>query len=196
MPGFGEGDVRLAMHRRLLNVLAGFVRAGFVLCVVIGLIIPPLFLVFAGRGTTLETCLWITWFVASLGYSALNRLEDHKARKYEKFRFSPEGQRRRAQEVQQSIAAIIAGTQARPKLSRDDIRRLVEGFPAGAVMTMARYVAKNIAKEELKGRGVKMSEIEASDINEIANALLETDASIIETAKANFKKLNPGKRYA
>ena len=77
-----------------------------------------------------------------------------------------------------------------------DIRRLVEGFPAGAVMTMARYVAKNIAKEELKGRGVKMSEIEASDINEIANALLETDASIIETAKANFKKLNPGKRYA
>jgi ATP-dependent DNA ligase len=44
-------------------------------------------------------------------------------------------------------------------------------------MTMARYLAKNIAKEELKSRGVKI---------EIADALLETDGSII-TAKANLE---------
>ena len=54
-------------------------------------------------------------------------------------------------------------------------------------MTMARYLAKNIAKEELKSCRVKISEIKASDTNEIADALLETDGSIIETAKANLE---------
>ena len=117
-----------------------------------------------------------------------------RSSKYDEFRFSPEGQRLRAQEVQQSIAAIIADAQARPKLSSDDIRPLVEGFPAGYVMIQARRLAKNIAREKLESSGVKMYEIKASDINEIANALLETDVSIIETARANLEKRNPGKR--
>jgi ATP-dependent DNA ligase len=39
----------------------------------------------------------------------------------------------------------------------------------------------------LKSCGVKISEIKASYTNEIADALLETDGSIIETAKANLE---------
>ena len=123
-------------------------------------------------------------------------LMHRRSRKFLDIHHSPEGQRLRAQEVQASITAIIAAAQARPKLSSNDIRRLVEGFPAGYVMIEARRLAKNIAREKLESSGVKMYEIKASDINEIANALLETDVSIIETARANLEQRDPGKRYA
>jgi hypothetical protein len=127
---------------------------------------------------------------------SLRHVDARRSRKFLDIHHSPEGQRLRAQEVQQSIAAITADAQARPKLSSDDIRPLVEGFPAGHVMIEARRLAKNVAREKLESRGVKMFEIKTSDINEVANALLETDVSIIQTARANLEKSNLGKRYA
>ena len=85
---------------------------------------------------------------------------------------SPEGQRRSAEKVQEIIAEIIAD--ARRLGSHTE--RLPVGstmFPAGAVMTEARRVAKNIAKAKLKAQGVKVNyEVQLSEITKIANVLI------------------------
>lgn len=56
-------------------------------------------------------------------------------------------------------------------------------------MTEARRLARNIAKDELRRRGIKHTwEVDANELTRIANALLETDLNIIGTAKANLEK--------
>lgn len=58
---------------------------------------------------------------------------------------------------------------------------------SGAVMTEARRLAKNIIKDEMKRVGIKISHVEPKEITAAANELLKSDASIIETAKANLE---------
>lgn len=58
---------------------------------------------------------------------------------------------------------------------------------SGAVMTEARRLAKNIIKDEMKRAGLKISHVEPKEITAAANALLEADPSIIETAKVNLE---------
>lgn len=59
---------------------------------------------------------------------------------------------------------------------------------SGAVMTEARRIARNIVKDTLKAAGHKISHYEASEITKAANALIEADPSIVETAKENLEK--------
>lgn len=58
---------------------------------------------------------------------------------------------------------------------------------SGAVMTEARRLARNLVKDEMKRQGIKISHVEASEITKAANALLDEDPSIVETAKANLE---------
>lgn len=59
---------------------------------------------------------------------------------------------------------------------------------SGAVMTEARRIARNLVKDAMKANGIKVSHVEASEITKAANALLEADPSIVETAKANLEE--------
>ncbi len=58
---------------------------------------------------------------------------------------------------------------------------------SGAVMTEARRVARNLVKDAIKAAGMKVSHVEASEITKAANALIETDPTIIEMAKTNLE---------
>src|SRR5262245_22370207 len=133
------------MRRRLLNVLGGFIG----LCAGIGSPIAILLLLlahyFGWWGATLEKYPWLVVALVLIFLSrfVLGALLDYHDRKYSACLHSPEGQRRRAQKVQESIAAIISDAQARPKLNLENIRCSVEGLPAGAVMTEARRLANN-----------------------------------------------------
>jgi hypothetical protein len=121
----------------------------------------------------------------------------YKSRKYFRFLYSPEGQRQKAQEIQESIAAIIADAQeGRPKLKPNELdRSIFDGFPPSEVMAAARYLAKNAAKDELQKRGIKLHSVEASEITKIGNALLEVDLlSFIENAKVDLEKSNYRRR--
>lgn len=57
---------------------------------------------------------------------------------------------------------------------------------SGAVMTEARRLAKNLVKDAMKANGIKISHVAASEITKAANALLEADPSIIDTATKNL----------
>jgi hypothetical protein len=59
---------------------------------------------------------------------------------------------------------------------------------SGAVMTEARRLARNMVKDAMKEAGYKISHVEASEITKAANALLEADPSLVETAKANLEE--------
>jgi hypothetical protein len=57
---------------------------------------------------------------------------------------------------------------------------------SGAVMTEARRLARNLVKDEIKRQGGKVSHYEASEITKAANALIASDPSLVEMAKANI----------
>lgn len=61
---------------------------------------------------------------------------------------------------------------------------------AGPVMTEARRLAKEVIKDEIKAAGMKVSHVAATDITKAANALIESDPSFIEMAKANIEARN------
>jgi hypothetical protein len=94
---------------------------------------------------------------------------DYNWRKYRDYLSSPEGKQRRTEEVQAAVAEIVADAR---RLGSHTERVIPVGsatFSAAAVMTEARRLAKNLAKEN---RGVKVSEVEASQIAEIARVLV------------------------
>lgn len=184
------------MRRRLLNVMAGFVG----ICAGIGSPIAILLLLLAphiGRwGSTLEKHSWLVVVLVLIFLSrfVVGGVLYYESQKYQRFLYSPEGKRHRAQQVQESIAAIIADAKAKPRLRAD--QSLFEGFAPGAVMTEARRLAKNIAKNELKRRGIRLPwEVDANEITKIANALVESDINIIRTAKANLEKYAASSRH-
>src|SRR5262245_19629932 len=101
------------MRRRLLNVLAGFgalFGAFLGLCAGIGAPIAILILLLAPHfgwwGATLEKYPWVIVVLVLIFLSrwVVAAWLEHDSRKYLDFLYSPEGQRRRAQEVQESIA--------------------------------------------------------------------------------------------
>lgn len=57
---------------------------------------------------------------------------------------------------------------------------------SGAVMTEARRLAKNLVKDAMKSAGMKISHVAASEITKAANALLDSDPSLITQAEANL----------
>jgi phosphoribosylformylglycinamidine (FGAM) synthase PurS component len=58
--------------------------------------------------------------------------------------------------------------------------------PKGAVMTEAMRLARNLVKDFMKSKKIKISTVKASEITKAATVLLGQDPSIIETAKANL----------
>jgi hypothetical protein len=183
------------MGRRLLNVLLGFLG----LCAGIGSPIAIMVLLLAPHfgwwGATLEKYPWLfvvlvliflsRWVVGGWLY--------YKAGKQLKFLHSPEGQRQKAQEIQETTAAIIADApKGRPKIKPNELDPSVFGeFPPGAVMTEARRLARKAAKDELRAQNIKLNDVGFSETWKIAHALLEADLlNFIETAKANLKRAN------
>lgn len=57
---------------------------------------------------------------------------------------------------------------------------------SGAVMTEARRLAKNLIKDAMKAQGIKISHVKSSEITSAANALLDSDPSLIAQAEANL----------
>ena len=58
----------------------------------------------------------------------------------------------------------------------------------GAIMTEARRLARQAVKDAIKADGGKISHYEASEITKAANALIEEDASFVETATKNIEE--------
>lgn len=67
----------------------------------------------------------------------------------------------------------LTGSKAKPK-------------ETGVVMTEARRLAKNLVKDMMKEKGIKISYVDSKDITAAANELLEEMPELIETAKANL----------
>lgn len=58
----------------------------------------------------------------------------------------------------------------------------------GAVKTEAMRIARALVKQAIKDDGQKVSHYDASEITKYAKVVLDEDASIIETAKANLEE--------
>jgi hypothetical protein len=56
----------------------------------------------------------------------------------------------------------------------------------GAVMTLARYEARQIIKRELYGQGIKLASVEASEITRKANQYVEDHPEIIAFATERY----------
>ncbi len=157
-PMLAQAVIRIGalMRLRVLNVLAGLVG----LCAGIGSPIAILLLLLAFQNRWWRSVLDnLSWMILVLVLIVLSRfvvggIMHYETRKYIRFLHSPEGVRRRAQEVQESINALITEAKARPSFKPDP--SLLEGFPPGSVMTEARRLARNIAKDELRRRGIKL----------------------------------------
>lgn len=64
-----------------------------------------------------------------------------------------------------------------------------EGKVPREVMTAARNIARKMVKEVLKRRGVKVTQVKASEITKAANAMLASDPKIIERARKEQEEL-------
>lgn len=82
--------------------------------------------------------------------------------------------------AEENAKAIIDGTIKLPGVKASG------GKVPGEVMTEARRLAKAIIKEQMKAAGLKVSHYPAKEITAAANALIESDASIIATATENI----------
>ena len=56
----------------------------------------------------------------------------------------------------------------------------------GAVMTIARYHAREAVKQELRSRGIKLLQVEASEISRAAIQYIDDHPEIIEFATARY----------
>jgi len=56
----------------------------------------------------------------------------------------------------------------------------------GAVMTIARYFAREAVKRELYSQGIKLREVEAVELSRAANRYVEDHPEIIELATARY----------
>jgi hypothetical protein len=58
---------------------------------------------------------------------------------------------------------------------------------AGPIMTEARRLAKEVVRDAIKAKGMRVSHVEASEITKAANELIASDPSFIEQATANIE---------
>jgi hypothetical protein len=56
----------------------------------------------------------------------------------------------------------------------------------GAVMTIARYHAREAVKQEVRSRGIKLQQVEACEISRAAIQYIEDHPEIIEFATARY----------
>jgi len=59
----------------------------------------------------------------------------------------------------------------------------------GAVMTIARYHAREAVKQELRSRGIKLLQVEASEISRAANQYIDDHPEIIAKAWDSYGRL-------
>ena len=59
--------------------------------------------------------------------------------------------------------------------------------PKGAVMTEAMRLARALVKDFMKANKIKISTVKASEVTTAAKALIDSDPSILATAKANLE---------
>lgn len=59
----------------------------------------------------------------------------------------------------------------------------------GAVMTLARYYARQAVKRELYAQGVKLAHVEACEITIAANRYVDEHPEIIEFATEQYRSL-------
>ena len=59
----------------------------------------------------------------------------------------------------------------------------------GAVMTLARWHARQVIKKELLAQGIKLSHVEASDITRAANQYVDDHPEIIAFATERYRYL-------
>ena len=57
----------------------------------------------------------------------------------------------------------------------------------GAVMTLARWYARQAVKRELYGQGIKLSHVESCEITRRANAYIEVHPEIIAFATERYR---------
>jgi len=177
------------MRRKLLDVVLGFVSV----CAGIGSPIAIVLLLLAPRfgwwAWTLENHLWlvVVLILIFLSRFVVGGVLYRQAQKYRRFLVSPDGKRHRAQQEQINVDAIIAEANSKPKLKFDQCG--FDDIHPRVVMTEARRLATNIAKDELMRRGVRLPwEVDLNDIARIANVLLDSDLNIFVTAKANIER--------
>jgi hypothetical protein len=181
------------MVRQLRYVLSRAVGYAVAYSAVIGGPIAMLLLLAAPRIHWLrETLGKHTWLVIVLialaaSHFIVGGILYRSARKTIQFLHAPEDRRLRDEQVQATIAAIIAEAEGRPKL---DLHQMVlDKTAAASVMTEARRLAKQVAEDELRRRFARFpSGVGVKELSRIANALLTTDPNVIETAKANVAK--------
>ena len=177
------------MLRRLLYALS--VAAAF--SAAVGSPIAILLLLVAPHvpwwGATLEKYTWLAILLAGVFVSrfVVGAVLYYSGRKHQRFLLSPEGKRRRAEEVQKIISTIIAEAEASPTPKLDEAA--CGGAFAASVITEARRLARETAKEQLRRRGVKIPwEVDTKELARIADTLLATDSNLIGMAKANLEK--------
>jgi hypothetical protein len=59
----------------------------------------------------------------------------------------------------------------------------------GAIMTLARYQARQVIKRELYAQGIKLAHVEASEITRAANRYVEDHPDIIAFAEERYRSL-------
>jgi hypothetical protein len=59
----------------------------------------------------------------------------------------------------------------------------------GAVMTLARYYARQAVKRELYAQGIKLAHVEASEITKAANRYVDDHPEIITFASERYDSL-------
>jgi uncharacterized protein (DUF1778 family) len=67
--------------------------------------------------------------------------------------------------------------------------RILAESGAGQVMTLARYYAREVIKQELRAKGVKLHQVEASEITRSANQYVEDHPEIIAFASERYRSL-------
>jgi hypothetical protein len=177
------------LHRKLLDWLLGALG----ICIYLSPFAPLVLIVgyyFPWSRAMLSKHPWliVVLVLVSLSRFVVAAWWSYQGRKYLDYLHSPEGQRRRAEEVQTIIAGIIADANG-PELHSIRPPTGSPTFSAADVMTEARRLAKTIAEGKLKARGVRVPrEVTAAEINQIARVLINADQSIIDTAEANLEK--------
>jgi hypothetical protein len=58
---------------------------------------------------------------------------------------------------------------------------------SGAVMTIARYFAREAVKQELRSKGIKLQLVEAGEISRAANRYVDDHPEIIAMATARYE---------
>ena len=74
-------------------------------------------------------------------------------------------------------------------LYSDAARILAESGAAGQVMTLARYYAREAIKRELRAQGIKLYQVEASEITRAANQYVEDHPELIAFASERYRYL-------